>query len=76
MLSFYQKDLLQNLVTGLKPYCKLTDIVSGELEVTASSVPHLLCHLCYLAEDDPSISDSDNLLSELRSNIWRYVKER
>ena len=38
ILSFEQKDLLATLVATLKPFSTLTDLLSGDTMVTASSL--------------------------------------
>ncbi|XP_067949497.1 E3 SUMO-protein ligase ZBED1-like [Watersipora subatra] len=62
LLSFSQTDLLSEVVNALKPYESLTDILSGELMVTSSSIVPTLIYLKELCGDDcdDDVNDGDN----------------
>ena len=45
ILSFAQKDTLCKVLKALEPYEELTDLLSGDKDVTVSSVAPTLCHL-------------------------------
>ena len=77
MLSFEQKDLLQNVVVALKPFEDLTDLLSGEKVVTVSSIAPMLSHIAELAQE---VHDADSIsgdkVTDIRDNIWEYIKTR
>lgn len=75
--SYEEEKTLRSLNASLKPFCSLTDELSGEKEVTSSVVLPMVGIIQQLTEcSDVPEADADPMVTEIRQKIVDYLDSR
>lgn len=71
------QDTLNNVVSFLKPFCTLTDLLSGEKEVTISSVLPLMTYIKDLCapttEEEVDVGGFTESQLNMRNDLKKYI---